>query len=64
MTVIPGATLITTLLFVFCLATMAAGGVIAVFSSRLIRSVCGLAICCLGLAGVDRSGRMKSKAWR
>jgi NADH:ubiquinone oxidoreductase subunit 6 (subunit J) len=52
MTVIPGATLITTLLFVFCLATMAAGGVIAVFSSRLIRSVCGLAICCLGLAGL------------
>jgi hypothetical protein len=47
MTSFPGAHLITSGLFVFCLVIMAAGAVIAVFSSRLIRSVCGLAICCI-----------------
>src|SRR5215510_268908 len=52
MTSFPAAPLITTVLFVFCLATMAAGAFVAVFSSRLIRSVCGLAICCIGLAGL------------
>ena len=31
---------------------LAAGALIAVLSTRLIRSVCGLAICCIGLAGL------------
>src|SRR5215831_11593930 len=48
----PASTLITNIIFVGCLATMAIGAAIAVFSSRLIRSVCGLAICCIGLAGL------------
>jgi NADH-quinone oxidoreductase subunit J len=39
-------------IFVLCLLTMASGAFIAVLSTRLIRSVCGLAICCLGLAGL------------
>ena len=48
----PASTLITDAIFGFCLATMVAGAGVAVFSSRLIRSVCGLAICCFGLAGL------------
>ena len=38
--------------FLMCLATMGFGALVAVFSSRLIRSVCGLALCCIGLAGL------------
>ena len=48
----PATKLIISGVFVMCLATMAAGALIAVFSSRLIRSVCGLALCCIGLAGL------------
>lgn len=48
----PASTLIANVLFVFCLATLAAGALIAVASVRLIRAVCGLAICCFGLAGL------------
>jgi NADH-quinone oxidoreductase subunit J len=39
-------------IFLLCLVTMGAGALIAVLSTRLIRGVCGLAICCLGLAGL------------
>jgi NADH-quinone oxidoreductase subunit J len=52
MTAFPASNLIINAVFAMCLATMALGAVIAVFSSRLIRSVCGLAICCVGLAGL------------
>lgn len=52
MTAFPAANLIANAVFVLCLLTMALGAGIAVFSSRLIRSVCGLAICCIGLAGL------------
>jgi len=52
MTPFPGMPLITTAIFVICLSTMVAGAFLAVASSRLIRSVCGLAICCIGLAGL------------
>src|SRR5499427_3201786 len=52
MTPFPGMPLITTAIFVMCLSTMVAGACLAVGSSRLIRSVCGLAICCIGLAGL------------
>src|SRR5215470_12863365 len=38
--------------FVLCLLTLGVGALIAVMSARLIRSVCGLAICCVGLAGL------------
>ena len=48
----PASGLIATALFGLCLVTTAAGALIAVMSMRLIRSVCGLAICCIGLAGL------------
>jgi NADH-quinone oxidoreductase subunit J len=48
----PAQGLIANIIFVFCLATTAAGGLIAVGSRRLIRGVSGLAICCAGLAGL------------
>src|SRR6516162_8256408 len=49
---LPHSNLIVTAIFALCLGTMAAGALIAVMSTRLIRSVCGLAICCIGLAGL------------
>lgn len=39
-------------LFLVFAATTAAGALIAIGSHRIIRSVCGLALCCLGLAGL------------
>lgn len=48
----PDANLIVSAIFLLCLVTMGVGALIAVLSARLIRSVCGLAICCLGLAGL------------
>jgi NADH:ubiquinone oxidoreductase subunit 6 (subunit J) len=48
----PASNLIVSAIFVLCLVTMGAGALIAVLSARLIRSVCGLAICCIGLAGL------------
>jgi NADH:ubiquinone oxidoreductase subunit 6 (subunit J) len=39
-------------IFAMCLATTVAGALIAVLSRRIIRSVCGLAICCFGVAGL------------
>jgi NADH-quinone oxidoreductase subunit J len=48
----PGSSIIITSIFLLCLATMVVGALIAVFSVRVIRSVCGLAICCVGLAGL------------
>jgi NADH:ubiquinone oxidoreductase subunit 6 (subunit J) len=52
MTPFPASSLILSAIFVLCLAIMATGAIIAVFSSRLIRGVCGLALCCIGLAGL------------
>jgi NADH:ubiquinone oxidoreductase subunit 6 (subunit J) len=52
MTSFPATNLITTAIFVLCLITMAVGAVIAVGTVRLIRSVCGLALSCIGLAGL------------
>jgi len=52
MTPFPASALILSVVFVLCLLTMALGACIAVASSRLIRSVCGLAICSIGLAGL------------
>lgn len=48
----PASDLIVSAVFALCLVTLGAGALIAVLSTRLIRSVCGLAICSLGLAGL------------
>ncbi len=48
----PAANLVVTAVFVLCLVTLGVGALIAVLSARLIRSVCGLAICAIGLAGL------------
>lgn len=52
MSTFPATTYIVSGIFILCLGTLAAGALIAVLSTRLIRSVCGLAICCVGLAGM------------
>src|SRR5438105_975729 len=52
MSAFPGANFIVSGIFLLCLATMGIGALIAVLSTRVIRSVCGLAICCVGLAGL------------
>jgi NADH:ubiquinone oxidoreductase subunit 6 (subunit J) len=49
---IPAADLIATAFFIVCLLTTATGALLAVFTTRIIRSVCGLAITCFGLAGL------------
>lgn len=43
--------LVGVIFFVFAAATVA-GALIAVNTLRIIRSVCGLAMCCIGLAGL------------
>ncbi len=48
----PGSEYVTTGIFAVILATTLAGAFIAVGSTRIIRSVCGLALCCIGLAGL------------
>lgn len=52
MTAFPATPLILNGLFLGCLTTLVLGAVLAVTSARLIRSVCGLAVCCFGLAGL------------
>ena len=49
---VPGASLLLNGIFLFCLAIAGAGALLAVFSARLIRSVSGLAVCSVGLAGL------------
>ena len=48
----PAAELLASVFFVICLLTTGVGALIAVFTTRIIRSVCGLAITCFGLAGL------------
>ncbi len=48
----PASTLIVSVVFCLALLTLIVGALIAVLSTRLIRSVCGLAICAIGLAGL------------
>lgn len=48
----PAGVWVLNCIFVICLITLAAGAMIAVLSTRLIRGVVGLAICCIGLAGL------------
>ena len=49
---LPASNLALTSVFLLSLLTLGAGALIAVMSARLIRSVCGLALCCIGLAGL------------
>jgi NADH:ubiquinone oxidoreductase subunit 6 (subunit J) len=48
----PAASLIAGAIFVLAVLTTIIGALIAIISSRIIRNVCGLAICCFGLAGL------------
>ena len=48
----PGAVAILEGLFVLSVVVTAVGALIAVLTHRVIRSVCGLAICCIGLSGL------------
>ncbi len=52
MTHLPAANLVVTIVFLLSLLTLGVGALIAVLSRQLIRSVFGLAVCCLGLAGL------------
>jgi NADH:ubiquinone oxidoreductase subunit 6 (subunit J) len=48
----PATPMIVGAIFLLCVATTILGALIAVLTARIIRSVCGLAICCIGLAGL------------
>ena len=52
MTSFPASPLIVSAIFLLCVVTTIAGALIAALTARIIRSVCGLAICCIGLAGL------------
>ena len=52
MSTIPGSDYLVAGIFLLFIATTIGGALLAVFSSRMIRSVSGLAICCVGLAGL------------
>jgi len=52
MTAFPASQTILGAIFVVCIATTVVGALIAAVTARIIRSVCGLAICCIGLAGL------------
>jgi NADH:ubiquinone oxidoreductase subunit 6 (subunit J) len=48
----PASNMVVGAIFILCLATMLVGALIAVITVRIIRCVCGLAICSIGLAGL------------
>jgi NADH-quinone oxidoreductase subunit J len=48
----PGSEYLLAAIFGLFVATTVAGALIAIFAVRIIRSVCGLALCCVGLAGL------------
>ncbi len=52
MTEFPASHMLVGGVFLLCLATTLAGALIAVLTARIIRCVCGLAICSVGLAGL------------
>ena len=52
MNTFPFSDWIVAAIFIVCVATTVTGAIIAAFTKRVIRSVCGLAICCIGLAGL------------
>jgi NADH:ubiquinone oxidoreductase subunit 6 (subunit J) len=52
MTAFPASPMIVGAIFILCLVTTLVGALIAVLTLRVIRCVCGLAICSIGLAGL------------
>ena len=48
----PASQMIVGAIFCSASSTTVAGALIAALTARIIRSVCGLAICCIGLAGL------------
>ncbi|MFA6564390.1 MAG: NADH-quinone oxidoreductase subunit J [Verrucomicrobiia bacterium] len=48
----PASDLIVGTVFLICVATTVAGALLAVLTGRIVRSVCGLALCCIGIAGL------------
>jgi NADH-quinone oxidoreductase subunit J len=48
----PATDYVVAFVFAVAVAATVAGALIAVLTTRIIRSVCGLAICCFGLAGL------------
>lgn len=52
MTPFPGAAFLVPLIFAVFVAATVAGALIAAMSARVIRGVCGLALCSVGLAGL------------
>ncbi|MFT3783577.1 MAG: NADH-quinone oxidoreductase subunit J [Nibricoccus sp.] len=52
MNTFPFSDWIVAAVFVLCVAVTVTGAMIAAFTKRIIRSVAGLAVCCLGLAGL------------
>jgi NADH-quinone oxidoreductase subunit J len=52
MTAFPGAGLIIRLIFGLFVGATVAGALLAALSTRVIRSVAGLAMCCVGMAGL------------
>jgi NADH-quinone oxidoreductase subunit K len=52
MTEFPGLHLLLSMVFLVSVALTVTGALIAVLSARIIRGVCGLAICSVGLAGL------------
>jgi NADH:ubiquinone oxidoreductase subunit 6 (subunit J) len=48
----PVAAYLITLVFAVAVLATVAGALVAVLTTRIIRSVCGLALCCCGLAGL------------
>jgi len=52
MNTFPGLKFLVPAMFAVFVATTVAGALIAALSGRVIRGVCGLAMCCVGLAGL------------
>jgi NADH-quinone oxidoreductase subunit J len=48
----PAAEFVASVIWIICAATAVAGALVAALSTRIIRSVSGLAMCCVGLAGL------------
>jgi NADH:ubiquinone oxidoreductase subunit 6 (subunit J) len=48
----PASQMILGGIFIVCVMTTVVGALIAALTARIIRSVCGLMICCIGLAGL------------
>ncbi len=52
MNTFPGAQYLIVGIFVLFIAATVAGALLAALATRVIRGVCGLALCCIGLAGL------------